>query len=76
MDRLELVGSFAIGMREALSWLKSLKVEKHTIVVLDCLELIYALKGKHNGSFLGGIAFDIKCLLNQFNSIAVVFVER
>ncbi|KAJ8767793.1 hypothetical protein K2173_020733 [Erythroxylum novogranatense] len=66
----------AIGLREALSWLKGAFTNSLVDVEVDCLELVVAIQGKHYGSYLGGIVSDINSLLDQFQSIAISHVKR
>ncbi|KAJ8752703.1 hypothetical protein K2173_007013 [Erythroxylum novogranatense] len=59
-----------------LSWLKGEVTNSRINVEVDCLELVAAIRGKRNGSCLGGMVSNIKRLLDQFRSIAISHFKR
>ncbi|XP_062114086.1 uncharacterized protein LOC133825112 [Humulus lupulus] len=65
----------AMGVREALSWLKK-KYWSHVVIETDCLTVIQSLRSSISmDSYFGGIISDCKQLMEDKN-ISIVFVKR
>ena len=66
----------AMSCREALSWLKSLNIDK-VIVESDALQVINSLNGEHGDkSYFGSIINDCKILSKDFGVCLFQFVKR
>ncbi|KAK9107449.1 hypothetical protein Syun_023460 [Stephania yunnanensis] len=66
----------AIGVREALSWLKGIG-ENQVIVETDALQVVHAIKGgRADSSYFGGIIDECKLMLMDLRSYKVSFVRR
>lgn len=66
----------AIGIREALSWIK-LKPWGNIVLESDCLVAIQAIRSPLNIlSYFGGIVQECRALLSSLKHISLVFITR
>lgn len=68
----------AIGIKEALSWVKN-KIEQPVTIETDCLTVVQAIRcSSVNLSYLGRIVDECKSLVNELKNrhVALNFVKR
>ncbi|VFQ59793.1 unnamed protein product [Cuscuta campestris] len=67
----------AIGVREALSWLKGIFRDRIITLEMDNQTLYFALQEREeNFSYFSGLVFDCKTLMSEFYSVSLSFVRR
>lgn len=66
----------ALGVREALSWIKQ-KLWKKVIIETDCLAVVQSVRSSISMmSYFGGLINECKRLLEESSNVSLIFVRR